>query len=112
MDHAHGEVGEDGPRDTGHERAGDRAGADQRAWRNRSKTVSRHGTQPSTDHAIRCRGCGNRAPTESYLYYLLKDQGKARTEIEKIFAGVKSGKMSIPEFIQRAQQLTEQLTSF
>ena len=53
-----------------------------------------------------------RSKVDGWLYYLLKDQGKARTEIDKIFTEAKEGKMAIPEFAQRAQQMTEQMTSF
>ncbi len=53
-----------------------------------------------------------RSRVDGWLYFLLKDQGKARTEIDKVFTEAKTGKMSVPEFTQRAQQLTEQLTSF
>jgi hypothetical protein len=53
-----------------------------------------------------------RSRVDGWLYYLLKDQGKARTEIDKLFTDVKAGSMAVPEFTQRAQQLTEQLTSF
>ena len=53
-----------------------------------------------------------RSKVDGWLYYLLKDQGKARTEIDKIFTDVKAGKMAVPEFTQRAQQMTEQMTSF
>jgi ABC-type glycerol-3-phosphate transport system substrate-binding protein len=53
-----------------------------------------------------------RSRVDGWLYYLLKDQGKARTEIDKLFTDVKAGAMAVPEFTQRAQQLTEQLTSF
>jgi ABC-type glycerol-3-phosphate transport system substrate-binding protein len=53
-----------------------------------------------------------RSKVDGWLYYLLKDQGKARTEIDKVFAEVKAGRMAVPEFTQRAQQLTEQMTSF
>jgi multiple sugar transport system substrate-binding protein len=53
-----------------------------------------------------------RSKVDGWLYYLLKDQGKARTEIDKIFTDAKAGKMSVPEFTDRAQKLTEQMTSF
>ena len=53
-----------------------------------------------------------RSKVDGWLYYLLKDQGKARTEIDKIFTDTKAGKMTVSEFTQRAQQLTEQMTSF
>jgi ABC-type glycerol-3-phosphate transport system substrate-binding protein len=53
-----------------------------------------------------------RSKVDGWLYYLLKDQGKAREEIDKLFAEAKAGTMAVPEFTQRAQQLTEQLTSF
>jgi ABC-type glycerol-3-phosphate transport system substrate-binding protein len=53
-----------------------------------------------------------RSRVDGWLYYLLKDQGKARTEIDKLFTDAKAGTMAVPEFTQRAQQLTEQMTSF
>ncbi|MGH2368974.1 MAG: ABC transporter substrate-binding protein [Chloroflexota bacterium] len=53
-----------------------------------------------------------RSKVDGWLYYLLKDQGTARTEIDKVFAEVKAGRMAVPEFTQRAQQLTEQMTTF
>ncbi len=53
-----------------------------------------------------------RSKVDGWRYYLLKDQGRARTEIDKIFTDVKAGKMAVPEFTQRAQQMTEQMTSF
>lgn len=53
-----------------------------------------------------------RSKVDGWLYYLLKDQGRAREEIDKVFAEVKAGRMAVPEFTQRAQQLTEQITSF
>ncbi|HEX2033181.1 MAG TPA: extracellular solute-binding protein [Chloroflexota bacterium] len=53
-----------------------------------------------------------RSRVDGWRYYLLKDQGKARTEIDKHFTEAKAGKMPVPEFTQRAQELTEQLTSF
>jgi hypothetical protein len=45
-------------------------------------------------------------------YYLLKDWGKARTEIDPLFAEAKAGRMAVPEFTQKAQELTERLASF
>jgi ABC-type glycerol-3-phosphate transport system substrate-binding protein len=53
-----------------------------------------------------------RSRVDGWLYYLLKDQGKARNEIDKLFTDAKAGTMAVPEFTQRAQQLTEQMTSF
>jgi ABC-type glycerol-3-phosphate transport system substrate-binding protein len=53
-----------------------------------------------------------RSKVDGWGYYLLKDQGKARAEIDTVFAEVKAGRMSVPDFTKRAQEITEQLTSF
>ena len=53
-----------------------------------------------------------RSKVDGWLYYLLKDWDKAKNEIDKVFADAKTGKVSVAEFSQRAQQLTEQMTSF
>jgi hypothetical protein len=45
-------------------------------------------------------------------YYLLKDWGKARTEIDPLFAETKAGRMAVSEFAQKAQEISERLTTF
>jgi len=49
---------------------------------------------------------------DGWGYFLLKDWAKARAEIDLIFADAKSGKMAVPEFAQKAQDLFERLASF
>jgi multiple sugar transport system substrate-binding protein len=49
---------------------------------------------------------------DGWGYFLVKDWAKARAAIDAIFADVKSGKMSVPEFSQQAQDLFERLASF
>jgi hypothetical protein len=42
----------------------------------------------------------------------MKDWAKSRVEVDTIFTDAKAGKMSVPEFAQKAQGLIEQLSSF
>jgi ABC-type glycerol-3-phosphate transport system substrate-binding protein len=49
---------------------------------------------------------------DAWHYYLMKDWAKSRTEIDTIFTDAKNGKMSVPEFAQKAQNLVETLSSF
>jgi hypothetical protein len=49
---------------------------------------------------------------DGWGYFLVKDWAKARAEIDVIFADAKSGKMAVPEFAQKAQDLFERLASF
>lgn len=53
-----------------------------------------------------------RSKVDGWRFYLMKDWAKARAEIDKVFNDVKAGRMAVPEFTGRAQQLTEQLASF
>jgi ABC-type glycerol-3-phosphate transport system substrate-binding protein len=53
-----------------------------------------------------------RSKVDAWGYYLLKDWFKARTEIDALFTEAKAGRMAIPEFAQKAQELTERLTAF
>ena len=53
-----------------------------------------------------------RSKVDAWGYYLLKDWFKARTEIDVLFTEAKAGRMAIPEFAQKAQELTVRLTTF
>jgi ABC-type glycerol-3-phosphate transport system substrate-binding protein len=53
-----------------------------------------------------------RARLPGWGYYLLKDWGKARTELDPQFAEAKAGRMAVSEFAQKAQETTERVTSF
>jgi ABC-type glycerol-3-phosphate transport system substrate-binding protein len=53
-----------------------------------------------------------RSKVDAWGYYLLKDWFKARTEIDALFTEAKAGRMSVPEFAQKAQEITERTASF
>lgn len=53
-----------------------------------------------------------RSRVDGWHYYLLKDQGKARNEIDPLWTQTIQGTMAVGEFAPRAQELTERLASF
>ena len=53
-----------------------------------------------------------RSKEDAWGYYLMKDWFKARTEIDALFTEARAGRMSVPEFAQKAQEMTERTTSF
>jgi ABC-type glycerol-3-phosphate transport system substrate-binding protein len=55
---------------------------------------------------------GQRTRLPGWGYYLLKNWGAARTEIDTLFTEAKAGRMAVPEFVQKAQDLSLQMASF
>jgi hypothetical protein len=55
---------------------------------------------------------GQRTRLPGWGYYLLKNWGAARTEIDSLFTEAKAGRMAVPELVQKAQDLSLQLASF
>jgi ABC-type glycerol-3-phosphate transport system substrate-binding protein len=53
-----------------------------------------------------------RSKVDAWGYYLLKDWAKAQAEIAPLFVDTRAGKMSVAEFVSRAQGATERLASF
>ena len=53
-----------------------------------------------------------RSKVDAWGYYLLRNWAKARTEIDPLFTEAKANKMAIPEFAQKAQEITERTTTF
>ncbi|MBI3972495.1 MAG: hypothetical protein HY332_14540 [Chloroflexi bacterium] len=53
-----------------------------------------------------------RSKVDAWGYNLLKDWFKARTEIDQLYNEAWAGKMSVSEFTQKAQQITENTMSF
>jgi multiple sugar transport system substrate-binding protein len=53
-----------------------------------------------------------RSKVDAWGYYLLKDWAKARGEIDTLFTDAKAGKMTVTDFTQRAQEITERTATF
>ena len=55
---------------------------------------------------------GQRSKVDGWWYYLLKNWRKADAEIASLYADAKAGKMPVPEFATKAQEIAQRLTSF
>ena len=53
-----------------------------------------------------------RSKVDAWGYYLLRDWAKARAEIDPLFAEARAGRMAVPEFAQKAQEITERVAAF
>ncbi|CAA9241013.1 MAG: Radical SAM domain protein [uncultured Chloroflexi bacterium] len=53
------------------------------------------------------RGCAH-----AWGYYLMRDWAKARAEIDPLFTEARAGRMAVPKFAQKAQEITERVAAF